>query len=356
MTLSYVLPIRCDGPCAGAHDDLTAYLGALSPSTEVLVVDGSGPATFEHHRCVLPATVRHLRPDPGSGGRNGKVAGVLTGVRNAVNDGVVIADDDVRWSASGLRRVEALLAGAEVVRPQNYFDPVPWHALWDTARTLVNRSLGGDFPGTLAVRRSFLLERGGYDGDVLFENLELIRTVRGAGGREAIALDLYVARRPPSVHRFLSQRVRQAYDDLAIPGRLAAALLVMPLMAWAVHRRQPSVPGALTLSLVVLAEAGRRRAGGAEVFPAAASCLAPLWAVERGVCAWLAIASRALLGGCRYRGVLISRAASSEASLRRSAAVPTSGRTASRAVVQPTGRRRPPRTEGSLAWRRSDHT
>jgi hypothetical protein len=326
-----VLPIRCDGPCAGTHDDLTAYLGALPGSTEVLVVDGSGPATFQHHRRILPATVRHLRPDPGIGGRNGKVAGVLTGVRNAVNDGVVIADDDVRWSASGLRRVEALLAGAEVVRPQNYFDPAPWHALWDTARTLINRSLGGDFPGTLAVRRSFLLERGGYDGDVLFENLELIRTVRGAGGREAIPLDLYVARRPPSVHRFLSQRVRQAYDDLAIPGRLAAGLLVIPLMAWAVHRRQPSVPGALTLSLVAVAEAGRRRAGGAEVFPAAASWLAPLWVVERGVCAWLAVASRALLGGCRYRGVLISRAASSEAALRRSAR-----RTASRAAVQPT--------------------
>jgi hypothetical protein len=325
MTLSYVLPIRCDGPCARTHDDLTAYLGALSASTEVLVVDGSGPATFEHHRGILPATVHHLHPDPAIGGRNGKVAGVLTGVRNAVNDGVVIADDDVRWSASGLMRVEALLAGAEVVRPQNYFDPAPWHALWDTARTLINRSLGGDFPGTLAVRRSFLLERGGYDGDVLFENLELIRTVRGAGGRETVALDLYVARRPPSVHRFLSQRVRQAYDDLAIPGRLAAALLVMPLMAWAVHRRRPSVPGGLTLSVMVLAETGRRRAGGTEVFPAAASWLAPLWVFERGVCAWLAVASRVLLGGCRYRGVLISRAASSAAALRRSAGTPPVG-------------------------------
>jgi hypothetical protein len=37
------------------------------------------------------------------------------------------------------------------------------------------------------------------------------------------------------------------------------------------------------------------------------------------VCAWLAIASRVLLGGCRYRGVLISRAASSAGALRRSA-------------------------------------
>jgi hypothetical protein len=320
MTLSYVLPIRCEGRCEGTHDELAGYLRTLPASIEILVVDGSASATFEHHRSIWPRTVHHLRPDPDLGGRNGKVAGVLTGVRHAVNEGVVIADDDVRWSASGLRRVEALLDDADLVRPQNHFDPAPWHAVWDTGRTLINRCLGGDFPGTLAVRRALLLAAGGYDGDVLFENLELIRTIRGIGGRVASPLDLYVPRRPPSVRRFLSQRVRQAYDDLAIPGRLAAALLVMPLLTWVAYRRQPRILGSLALSVVLLAEGGRRRAGGAEVFPAAASWLAPLWVCERGACAWLAVASRLLLGGCRYRGVRIARAASSQAALRRSAA------------------------------------
>ncbi len=316
MTLSYVLPLRCDAACQGTHHDLIDYLRTLPGLAEVLVVDGSGPAGFERHRSVWPPGVRHLRPDPDLGGRNGKVAGVLTGVRHAAGEHVVIADDDVRWCAAGLRRVEALLGGAEVVRPQNYFDPAPWHALWDTGRTLINRCTGGDFPGTLAVRGSVLLEAGGYSGDVLFENLELIRTVRAAGGREAVPLDLYVARRPPSTRRFLSQRVRQAYDDLAIPSRLAAALAVVPVVAWTARRR-PAALGSLALSVVVLAEAGRRRAGGAAVFPARASWLAPLWVLERGVCSWLALASRLLLGGCRYRGVRIARAASSPAALRR---------------------------------------
>ena len=72
----------------------------------------------------------------------------------------------------------------ELVRPQNYFAPLRWHARWDTARTLLNRVAGGvDFPGTLAVRRSRSSQTDGYDGDVLFENLELIRTIEAAGGR-----------------------------------------------------------------------------------------------------------------------------------------------------------------------------
>jgi hypothetical protein len=96
------------------------------------------------------------------------------------------------------------LGEADLVRPQNYFAELPWHARWDTARSLLNRVFSGDlefpigdFPGTLAVRRRALLATGGYDGDALFENLELMRTVRAAGGRVVTPLDLYVAPRPP---------------------------------------------------------------------------------------------------------------------------------------------------------------
>jgi len=63
---------------------------------------------------------------------------------------------------------------------------------------------------------------------VLFENLEMERTVRAGGGRVRALHDLYVARRPPSTRHFLGQRVRQAYDSLAQPGRLAAELAILP--------------------------------------------------------------------------------------------------------------------------------
>ncbi|MGI9121136.1 MAG: hypothetical protein ACR2G7_13625 [Acidimicrobiales bacterium] len=122
----------------------------------------------------------------------------------------------------------ALLVHADLVCPQNHFDPLPWHARWDSARTLLNRAAGIDMPGTLGVRRSVVLRAGVYDGDSLFENLELIRTMQAVGGPAVSAPDLFVRRLPPTAEHFWSQRVRQAYDDLALPPRLAAELALLP--------------------------------------------------------------------------------------------------------------------------------
>ena len=55
-------------------------------------------------------------------------------------------------------------------------------------------------------------------------------------------LDLYVARRPPSAEHFLSQRVRQAYDDFAIPARMATGWLVLPGLGAAARRRSWRAP------------------------------------------------------------------------------------------------------------------
>ncbi|WP_291883060.1 glycosyltransferase family 2 protein [Cellulomonas sp.] len=315
LPAEYVLPLRWQRD--DALDELTDYLTDLVTHVPVTVVDGSPEPLFAAHRAAWPPNVRHVPPAPWPG-RNGKVAGVMTGVHLARAEAAVIADDDVRWTVAELRTALALLDGADVVRVQNVFRPLPWHARWDTARTLVNRGLGDDFPGTLVVRRSRLLHAGGYDGDVLFENLELIRTVVAAGGREVRAPGLCVARRPPSSRTFWSQRVRQAYDSFAQPARLAAEAAVLPVLLAALVRRRPapvvSVLGAVTL----VAWHGRHRAGGAGVFPASAVALAPVWLLERAVCTWVALAMR-LTGGVPYRGRRLVRAASSVAALRRRA-------------------------------------
>jgi hypothetical protein len=312
---SYVLPIRWADD--EGLDDLTAYVRSLPDWVEVIVIDGSPATLFERHGAAWAPFARHLRPDPALETPMGKVGGVLTGIREASHEAVVIADDDVRYDEHSLIRAVQLLGLVDCVRPQNYFDPLPWHALWDTGRALLNRSLGADFPGTLAVRRASLLAAGGYDGDVIFENLELIRTIRAAGGTVLSPLDLYVARRPPTAGHFLSQRVRQAYDDFAIPARMAAWLAVLPGLGAAALRHRWRPPAAATAGLIALAEVGRRRAGGREHFPPVASFLAPLWVLERGACSWLAVRERLARGGIPYGDGVVPRAASSMRRLRR---------------------------------------
>jgi hypothetical protein len=307
----YVLPLKWADD--SGLDGLSRYLAEVVTWLPVTVVDGSAPERFAAHGRALPDAVEHVRPEPWPGA-NGKVAGVMTGVRRAPEERIVVADDDVRHTRATLERVVALLEQAEVVRPQNYYLHLPWQARWDSGRALLNRALGGDWPGTLGVRRSALLAAGGYDGDVLFENLELVRTVRAAGGREAVALDVLVGRVPPTVSHFLGQRVRQAYDDFAQPPRLLAELSLLPLLCWAV--RHPGGLAAAVLAVCGVAEAGRRRAGGARVFPADTVLWAPLWVLERSVCVWAAVLARAR-GGVAYAGGRVRTAGHSRAALRR---------------------------------------
>ncbi|MDQ6607673.1 MAG: glycosyltransferase family 2 protein [Actinomycetota bacterium] len=317
---SYVLPVRWSGGEDESRRALSEYLDqVVCWCDDVIVVDGSPPEIFAANASLWSGRLRHVAPDPAHQCLMGKVSGVLTGIDLAHQERVVMADDDVRYDRSSLTRIVAALDHNDLVRPQNYFAPMPWHAVWDTSRTLLNRATGTDFPGTLGLRRSTVLSIGGYSGDVMFENLELIRTVEAHGGRVFSPLNLFVRRLPPSSAHFWGQRTRQAYDDFALPVRMSVWLGVLPAIAAALLRRQPRPVALAAAACMLLAERGRRRSGGADVFPWASSILAPVWVIERGTCAWLAAWQRARFGGVRYGDSTIRVAAHSPRHLRRQA-------------------------------------
>jgi hypothetical protein len=313
VELTYLVPLRADDD-TDLHD-LVDYLRRLARSVDdVLVVDNSEPEHFVRHRAQFGPAVRVIRPELETA--NGKVGNVVTGVHHARGERVMIADDDVRYELGQLADVARRLDRAAIVRPQNYFRPLPWHARFDTARTLLNRVATGDWPGTLAVRRSAFVDAGCYRGDVMFENLELVRTLQAAGHRESLALDVLVERRPPSARHFWRQQVRQAYDEFARPHRLVVSLALLPAAVVAIARRRSRALAAAALWCGVMAELGRRRAGGRAVFPATSSLLAGPWLLWRSACSWGALVAR-LRGGVEYRGTRLRDAASSPRALRR---------------------------------------
>jgi hypothetical protein len=305
--LTYVLPLR--SPAPQVDREFCDYLKFISSLAELIVVDGSSKEVFDQHAGAWGMGVVHVPPSAALATPMGKVGGVMTGVHLASHDKVIIADDDIRYDADSLMEVSAALDEAQVIRPQNFITPLPWHAVWDSGRILLNRISGGDWPGTLGVSRSALLRAGGYDGKVMFENLELVRTIVAAGGNEQLLLGTLVARRPSSTRHFFSQRVRQAYDEFARPWRLAFQLSLMPLAIFAALSGRVVFIGIAALTTVIFAEIGRRRAGATRVFPFAASLAAPFWLLERAVCAWLAVACRVVYGGVPYRGRVLRKAA-----------------------------------------------
>ena len=304
---SYVLPLAAEEPAT--EDEFAAYLAWIAARAELLVVDGSPPDVFAAHDRHWGGCATHVRPAGTT--LVGKVANVMTGVRLASHERIVLADDDVRFGPE-IAELVARLDRAEVVRPQNFFDPLPWHAVWDTGRSLLNRVTGGDWPGTLAVRKSALLGAGGYSGEVMFENYELVKTIEAFGGRHLRADDLFVRRLPPSTRHFLHQRVRQAYDELARPGRLVPFLAIAPTAAVLAGLRRWMTLARITVGsaalIVAMAEIGRRRKGGRTRFPARCSFAAPLWVAERSLTVWAALLARCR-GGVLYRGHRVRAAA-----------------------------------------------
>jgi hypothetical protein len=150
--------------------------------------------------------------------------------------------------------------------------------------------------------------------------------------------DVFVVRRPPSARHFLSQRVRQAYDSFAQPGRLLLEASILPGLI--VLRRRPRALLAALGILLAVAERGRRRDGGRAVFPPTAALWVPLWVLERGTTTWLAGLLR-LRGGVRYGGGRILRAASSLRTLRRRARLSRVGKSTLDRTPGDAGRARP---------------
>jgi hypothetical protein len=332
IDVDYVLPLRWDDDKDLA--DLTKYLKWLSERVRIIVVDGSRQELFSRHDRAWRSFAEHVGPAPVAG-LNGKVVGVHTGMMLATASRVIIADDDVRYDDVALDAVVTALDHADLVGPQNVFRPMPWHAAWDTSRTLLNRALAADYPGTFAIRRTMFEQMDGYSPDVLFENLELMRTVKANGGSIRRPLHVFVTRRPSTVSRFFDQRVRQAYDDLAQPWRLLAFLPILP--AALSGRRGRKAVATLLASSVGLAEIGRRRGGGTEVFPMWCVAFAPAWLGERALCIWIAVLQRVLLGGVRYSGQRLATAAHSSSRLRSEAATRRPLVTTGRAEAAPVG-------------------
>ena len=106
MSVSYVLPIRTPNPTDG---EMTEYLSWLAPRVELIVVDGSSADVFSaHERRWAGIRLLHVAPDQALRGlANGKVAGVLSGLRRASHELIIVADDDVRYDEQGCVRSPA---------------------------------------------------------------------------------------------------------------------------------------------------------------------------------------------------------------------------------------------------------
>ena len=278
----------------------------------MLIVDGSPAPVFEQHHRAWGALGAHVGVDPQYRYLNGKVNGVHTGVALSRCERIILADDDIRYTPENVARMCELLDRHEMVRPQNYLSPLPWWGRMEAARMLINRGTlrTGDYPGTCGIRKSAMLRVGHYDGDVLFDNEEIVRHFILQGADVCHANDFFILKRPPTLTKWREQRPRQAYEDFVMRAKTVLFMAVLPLGA---TLGIVSGAGALlaygaAVSATAFALAARGRRGGAHrFFPAWVPLYAPLWVLERAVSVYWALYWRLRYGGYPFGDKLLSK-------------------------------------------------
>lgn len=310
---TYLLTIRrvsFDGREAENFRDYFRLLAGAG--CDVLVVDGSPPDVFAAHGKAWSGACSHAPVDQQYKYLNGKVNGIHTGVALSAHERIILADDDIRYTPGDVRRMIELLGDYEMVRPQNYLRPLPVWARTEAARMLINRAWirEGDYPGTLGVRRSAMLRAGHYDGDVLFDNEEIVRHFRARGASIRYARDLFVLKRPPSFGKWVEQRPRQAYEDFVMRAKTTffAALPFMLALAWFAGGWRVALAFAAAVAGGASLIAARGLGGGASRFFPPWVCLyAPLWIAERAASTYWAFYWRVARGGYPFGDKLLAK-------------------------------------------------
>jgi hypothetical protein len=311
---TYLLPIRRARLERGEVTRLGDYFKLLRlAGCEVLIVDGSPKSIFEEHKRSWERFCLHVAPDPKYNYLNGKVNGVHTGVALASCERIILADDDIRYTAGDIKRMCYLLDRFEMVRPQNFFHPLPLWAGVETARVLINRGVlrAGDYPGTCGFRRSTMHRVGPYDGDVLFDNEEIVRHFALHNSTIKYAVDFFILKRPPTFTKWLEQRPRQAYEDFVMRAKTAAFLSLLPVTLILSYFRGASAGllllAAISLISILLSARGLLRNAAHRFFPSSSPLYAPLWIIERSISVYWAVYWRVRYGGYPFGERLLSK-------------------------------------------------
>ncbi|MBV9008614.1 MAG: glycosyltransferase family 2 protein [Verrucomicrobia bacterium] len=301
---TYLLPIRRAAFDEAETRGLADYFHVLREAgCDVIVIDGSPQAVFRSHGRCWAGVCRHEAVARHFGFLNDKVNGILTGIALASTEDIILADDDIRYEPAQIQEICDRLQAHEVVRPQNFLRPLPWWAAMEAGRMLINRAVlrTADYPGTCAFRREAACRAGYYDGDVLFDNEEMIRHFAAEGLTIDYANDLFVRKNAPPFRKWLEQRPRQAYEDFPLRAKTAIFGSILPVALCfqlvSGRRAMAAYIAAVAMIAAGLAMRGRNKGKARKYFRAFAILCAPLWVLERATSTYWALGWRVFRGG-----------------------------------------------------------
>ena len=287
---SYVALVEDATASTSELRELAAYFSSLSVAgCDVVILDPSPRLQFELNGRVLRWVGRHVAVRPEDRSARG-IDLLRAASEHAACEKVIVAGEDIRYTAEAIGQICDLLDIHEVVEPQDYLDPLPWWGGIEAGRMLIHRGIEPrpDHGATFGFRRSALRSLR-----ALAPSSELnSRRLAAIGAEVHAAAEVFVRREPSPLGEWLSSRPRRAGDDFGLPLKTVFFFSVLPLLLLLAVLGGPRDAGgyAGTIAFASLALAIRGRAGTAAAhFPMRACLFAPLWVLERSVSVYWAL-------------------------------------------------------------------
>jgi hypothetical protein len=227
---SYVVLVRNAAAAASELRDLATYLSSLGVADcDVVILDPSPRLQFELNSRILRWVGRHVAVDP-EFRAGGGVDIVRAAAAHAACEKVIVAAEDIRYTAEAVGQLCDLLEMHEVVEPQDYLDPMPWWGGIDAGRILIHRGIEPqpDHGATFGFRRSAL--RGLRALAPATSPEAQSRRLAAVGAEVFPATDVFVRREPGALREWFSARPRLAGEDFELPMKTAFFFSLVPLL------------------------------------------------------------------------------------------------------------------------------
>lgn len=318
MNLSIIIPVKI-----GFGKDViefVKYIHYLSDQMthyeyEIIISNESDDEVFDYINNEMKnrTKVKHIMPDPTyRTGANDKLNGIYAALEYCTYEKILLIDDHYRVSKNTLEQLIPFYEIYDCFKMMPKFDKFPVSALLDLCGMYIINILDPkkQYCGHLCFNKTHITKFGFPSRDSLFDELAIETHLKknkcSTGYLKNVALE---AVQNISTKRFWEQRIRYAYENMALPIRFAIYLSILPiLISLLIMNPLLAVCFAISLSMAVLLLAfiGQMIYGKKNV-PRFSFLLSPIWFWFYPFTSWIAIV-KYFSGGVMFGGRKIKKA------------------------------------------------
>ncbi|AZS15488.1 glycosyltransferase [Paenibacillus lutimineralis] len=239
MNLTILIPIKTSS--LQNCEEFSEYIDNLAyqlkdENCEFVIANESPYRIFEFMNSVFEKNnnIIHFAPeDSKRTGDNDKLNGIYCGLEKASYDNVLLIDDHFRVTKDTLRKCLRYFEKYDCFKMMPLFNKFPFSVLIDLNGMFVVNMLDyrKQYCGHLAFKKSQYKKVGFPNRNGLFDELTMEEHLRDHGYSVGFIRDVALeAIQDIKFSKFLEQRVRYAYENIAFPIRFTFFAMILPIL------------------------------------------------------------------------------------------------------------------------------